>query len=206
MFVTFFPDAVNSLRFDRETCSGFDDCVVHAFPGVTIERLTSKLKRQPNLVRNAVFVLIHVGTNDVFGHTRSPAIIRQQFELLVEQIISIVPNACILIRSILPLLRDFDKTNYNWFIRALVFLGEVMCDMRMPHAKALVKQAKGHNGYFGCDTYTQRSTWLSKATLMAFLYKHKMCNPGQPCIMMFRIQRLGIIIIFRSVFYHGALS
>ena len=35
----------------------FDDCVVHAFPGTTIERLTFKLKRQPNSVRNAAFVL-----------------------------------------------------------------------------------------------------------------------------------------------------
>ena len=74
----------------------FDDCVVYAFPG-TIDRLTSKLKRQQNLVRNAAFVLIHVCTNEVWCRTRSPAIIRRLFELLVEQIISIVPNTCILI-------------------------------------------------------------------------------------------------------------
>ena len=43
----------------------FDEYVVHAFPGTTVERLTSKLKRQPHSVRNAAFVLIHVGTNDV---------------------------------------------------------------------------------------------------------------------------------------------
>ena len=87
----------------------FDNCVVHAFPGTTVERLTSKLKRQPHLVRNADFVLIHVGTNNV--QTRSPAIIRQLFELLVNQILSIVPNARILVSSILPRLRDFDQTN-----------------------------------------------------------------------------------------------
>ena len=142
----------------------FDDCVVHAFPGTTIERLTSKLKRQQNLVRNAAFVLIHVCTNDVCCRTRLPAIIRRLFELLVEQILSIVPNARILISSILPRLSVFVETNYNWFTYALVFLEEFMCDMRTPHVKALVKQVKGHNGYFGCDIYTQRSTWLSKAT------------------------------------------
>ena len=83
--------------------------VVHAFPGTTIERLTSKLKRQQDLVQNAAFVLIHVDTNDV--QTRSPAIIRHLFELLVNQILSIMPNARILISSILPRLRDFDQTS-----------------------------------------------------------------------------------------------
>ena len=51
------------------------------------------------------------GTNDVCCRTRSPAIIRRLFELLVEQILSIVPNARILISSILPRLRDFEETN-----------------------------------------------------------------------------------------------
>ena len=82
---------------------------VHAFPGTTIERLTSKLKRQQDILQNAAFVLIHVDTNDV--QTRSAAIIRQLLELLVNQILSIMPNARILISSILPLLRDFDQTN-----------------------------------------------------------------------------------------------
>ena len=59
-----------------------DDCIVHAFPGVTIERLTSKLKRQPDLVRNADFVLLHVGTNNVCDY--SPATIRKLFERLVK--------------------------------------------------------------------------------------------------------------------------
>ena len=87
----------------------FDDCVVHTFPGVTIEQLTSKLKRQPHLVRNGAFVLIHVGTNNV--QTHSPAIIRQLFELLVNQILAIMPNARILISSIRPRLRNFYQTN-----------------------------------------------------------------------------------------------
>ena len=68
----------------------FDDCVIHAFPGTTIQRLTSKIKRQPNLVRNATFVLIHVGTNNVHSHT--PAEIRRLFELLVDQIVLVVPK------------------------------------------------------------------------------------------------------------------
>ncbi len=89
----------------------FDDCVVHALHGTTIEQLTFKLERQPKLVRNAAFVLLRVGTNDVCYRTRSPAIIHQLFELLVNQTLSIVPNARILISSILPRLRDFDETN-----------------------------------------------------------------------------------------------
>ena len=89
----------------------FDDCVVHAFPGTTIERLTFKLERQPKLVRNAAFVLLHVGTNDVCYRTRSPAIIHQLFELLVNQILSIVPNARILMSSNLPRSHDFYETN-----------------------------------------------------------------------------------------------
>ena len=87
----------------------FDDCVIHAFPGTTIQRLTSKIKRQPNLVRNATFVLIHVGTNNVHSHT--PAEIRRLFELLVDQIVVVVPNARIMISAILPRLCDFDATN-----------------------------------------------------------------------------------------------
>ena len=87
----------------------FDDCVIHAFPGTTIQRLTSKIKRQPNLVRNATFVLIHVGTNNVHSHT--PAEIRRLFELLVDQIVLVVPNARIMISAILPRLCDFDATN-----------------------------------------------------------------------------------------------
>ena len=51
------------------------------------------------------------GTNDVCCRTRSPTIIRRLFELLNEQILSIVPNARILISSILPRLRDFEETN-----------------------------------------------------------------------------------------------
>ena len=84
---------------------------VHESPGTTMEQLTFKLKRQPNLVRIAPFVLLHVGTNNVCCRTRSPAIIHRLFELLVEQILSIGPNARILISSILPRLRDFDETN-----------------------------------------------------------------------------------------------
>ena len=71
----------------------FDGCVVLAFPGTSIERLTFKLKRQPHLVRNAALVLLHVSTNDICSRTRSPAIIHRLFELLFEQILSIVPNA-----------------------------------------------------------------------------------------------------------------
>ena len=80
----FFTDAVNSVRLGWETCSSFQLLCCHAFPGTIIQRLTSKLKRQPNLVRNAAFVPIHVGTNNI--HTHTPAEIRQLFELLVDQI------------------------------------------------------------------------------------------------------------------------
>ena len=33
-----------------EYVQAFDECVVHVFPGTTINQLTFKLKRQPNLV------------------------------------------------------------------------------------------------------------------------------------------------------------
>ena len=72
-----FPDAVNSVR----RVQAFDDCVVHAFPGTTIRAANFPLKRQPSLVRNAVFALVHVGTNDLCCRTRSPAIMCQLFEL-----------------------------------------------------------------------------------------------------------------------------
>ena len=111
VYVTFLQ-MLSILCDSIEKCvQAFDDCVVHAFHGTTIQQLTFKFERQPKLVRNAAFVLLRVGTNDVCYRTRSPAIIHQLFELLVNQILSIVPNARILISSILPRLRDFDETN-----------------------------------------------------------------------------------------------
>ena len=107
----------------------FDDCVVHAFHGTTIQRLTFNLERQPKLVRNAAFVLLRVGTNDVCYRTRSPAIIHQLFELLVNQILSIVPNARILISSILPRLRDFDEKTIR-FARSTMIWSTIPLDTR----------------------------------------------------------------------------
>lgn len=62
---------------------------VHAFPGINLVRLTTKIQRDPSLV-NKPFTIIHVGTNDVNSHDK----------LSVDQILSYFNNLITVIRSI----------------------------------------------------------------------------------------------------------
>ena len=89
--------------------SRFPNGIVHAFPGVTLERLAKKILNDPTLINlNNCYVLVHVGTNNLQTHSLEE--IRELYEQLVAVILSVNPRARVLISSILPRAVDYSET------------------------------------------------------------------------------------------------
>ena len=77
------------------------------FPGITLQRLKNTIIQNPDLVRHP-FVLIHVGTNNLY--INSPSEMFCLFSDLVDQILQISSQTIVIISSIVPRLIDYDVT------------------------------------------------------------------------------------------------
>ena len=88
--------------------SRFPNGIVHAFPGVTLERLARKIYNNPTLVQNNTHVLVHVGTNNLQTHSLGE--IRALYEELVAVILAVDPRVRVIISSILPRAVDYSDT------------------------------------------------------------------------------------------------
>ena len=90
--------------------SGIEGCIVQAFRGDTIARLTQRLQRQEAELEKFQYVIFHVGTNDI-GNRASKREMLSDFGNLIGVCRKIKPSINICISAIIPRPIDHSVTD-----------------------------------------------------------------------------------------------
>ena len=90
--------------------------------GWTIDQI-STLIPSPALQQNPNIILLHIGTNDIYSTTQSPAQAPTRLGALIDKIVSAAPNALLVVAQITPLANtswEATVVTYNAAIPAVV--------------------------------------------------------------------------------------
>src|SRR4029077_953564 len=87
------PTTVDGVAFPQDN---------QGHSGWTIDQI-SPLIPSPALQQNPHVILLHIGTNDIYSTTQSPAQAPMRLGALIDKIVAAAPNALVVVAQITPL-------------------------------------------------------------------------------------------------------